>query len=253
MCPYPSPTLSQLVINPNGSTAITNLIQAGINRYTGPNTVTTYWTCPYGPAVLQSQDDIDKSTAACLEPLIKIQNSKRYDAFLLACYADHPLGAALQARLEGLPVVSIFEASVHHALAVLQPSKRFAILTTGNAYEEQLSRGVTRLLDTKKVPLSRFAGVVSTGVGWSDVEKGIEGIEMVKAKVKEGVRKLLGLGDIGAICIGGVILFGMEEWIREVCEAEMGRADGQKVIIVDQLEAGVMAAERAMQKVGQGR
>ncbi|KAK5038544.1 hypothetical protein LTR13_004291 [Exophiala sideris] len=237
MCPYPSPTLSQLVINPNGSTAITNLIQAGINRYTGPNTVTTYWTCPYGPAVLQSQDDIDKSTAACLEPLIKIQNSKRYDAFLLACYADHPLGAALQARLEGLPV----------------PSKRFAILTTGNAYEEQLSRGVTRLLDTKKVPLSRFAGVVSTGVGWSDVEKGIEGIEMVKAKVKEGVRKLLGLGDIGAICIGGVILFGMEEWIREVCEAEMGRADGQKVIIVDQLEAGVMAAERAMQKVGQGR
>ncbi|KIV80981.1 hypothetical protein PV11_08436 [Exophiala sideris] len=253
MCPYPSPTLNLLVINPNRSTAITNLIQSGIDRHAGPHIVTTYWTCPDGPAVLVSQEDIDRSTEACLEPLIKIQDSKRYDAFLLACYADHSLVSALQARLAGLPVVGIFEASVDHALAVLQPSKRFAILTTGKAYEEQLSNGVTRLLNTKNVPLSRFAGVVSTGVGWSDVEKGTEGIEMVKAKVKEGGRKLLGLGDIGAICVGGVILFGMEGWISELCEAEMGRANGQKVIIVDQLEAGVRAVESAMHKAGSGR
>ncbi|KAI1608019.1 hypothetical protein EDD37DRAFT_2877 [Exophiala viscosa] len=248
MCPKSSQTLNLLVINPNGSEAVTNLIQSGIDRYTGPNTVTTYWTCPNGPAVLQSQEDIDRSTEACLGPLVQIQDRKRYDAFLLACYADHPLVAALQGRL-GLPVVGIFEASVHHALDVLQRMKRFAILTTGKAYEEQLSNGVTKLLDVEDVPLSRFAGAVATSVGWSDLQKTDEGTGIVKAKVREGVRKVLGLGDIGVICVGGVILFGMEGWIREICEAEMGQENGQKVIIVDQLQAGVMAVERAIEKM----
>jgi Asp/Glu/hydantoin racemase len=162
----------------------------------------------------------------------------------LACYADHPLVAALQARLVGMPVVGIFEASVHHALAVLQPLKRFAILTTGKAYEEQLHKGVMKLLDIKRVSPSRFAGVVSTGVGFSDVEKGLE--ENVKAKIRDAVTKLLGMRDIGVICLGGVMLFGTEKWIRETCEAEMGQEAGQKVMIVDQLEAGVIAAEEAM-------
>ena len=185
MCSFPSQTLNLLVINPNGSTTITKLIRSGIDRYIGPNTIPTYWTCPDGPAVLQSQEDIDKSTEACLEPLVQIQNRKTYDAFLLACYADHSLVAALQchARMGSMPVVGIFEASVQYALDVLQPSKRFAILTTGKAYEEQLSSGVARILDSEDVPRFRFAGVVATGVGWSDLEQGRDGMGIDRKSV----------------------------------------------------------------------
>lgn len=145
-----------------------------------------------------------------------------------------------------MPVVGIFEASVHRALAVLQPMKRFAILTTGKAYEEQLHKGVMKLLDTKRVSLSRFAGVVSTGIGFCDVEKGLE--ENVKAKISDAVKKLLGMRDIGVICPGGVILCGMEKWLRETCETELGQEAGQNVKIVDQLEAGVIAAEEAIRE-----
>ena len=153
--------------------------------------------------------------------------------------------AALQAQVGDRPVVGIFEASVAAALEGLQPSQRFAILTTGKSYEDQLETGVLRLLGGHK-SLSKFAGVISTGIGIEDLREGSE--ETAKQKIQDGVRKLVEMKDVGVICVGGVILSGMEEWVREAWSA---RAEGGTVgdmVVIDQLQAGASMAERLMQE-----
>ncbi len=191
--------------------------------------------------MLRSQEDIDRSTEACLWPLIQI--SKDYDAFLLACYADHPLVAALQAHAGDRPVVGIFEASIAVALAALPPSKRFAILTTGKAYEEQLEKGVRRLLGDERRQAT-FAGVISTGIGLDDLDQ--QSSLRARTKIREAVQRMPDLKSIGAICIGGVILVGKEDWVRESCEAEIGRELAAQIVIIDQLQAGAEAVARAL-------
>ncbi|KIX95164.1 uncharacterized protein Z520_09080 [Fonsecaea multimorphosa CBS 102226] len=230
-----------LIINPNGSSAITQLIKSGIDHHLDPETLTTYWTCPDGPPVLQSHD-IDENADQCFSLLLDIIGD--YDAFLLACYAVHPLVTLLQARVGPKPVVGIFEASICAALRDLQPTKHFAILTTGEAYEKHLEDGVLRLIGKSRAN-SFFAGVVATSIGIHDLAKESQGT--IKAKMKAGVKKLLGKCDIAAICIGGVILFGMEPLIREACQEELGREAGREIIVVDQFEAGAVMVRNALE------
>ncbi|KIW20819.1 hypothetical protein PV08_01397 [Exophiala spinifera] len=223
-----------LVINPNASPAITELVKSGTDSHLGPNIIPTYWTCPEGPAVLTSQADIDKSTKLCLRELKPMIED--YDAFLLACYADHPFSAALKVEVGSKPVVGVFEASVNAALEILQPPKRFVIMTTGKAYEKQLSDGVKRLLGESKVQ-SYFAGAVSTGISPPDTMPEIS--ETARQKVREGVKRLMSNDEIEAICMGGVILYGMEDFVMQSCQAELGADTARKIVIIDQLEAGV--------------
>lgn len=153
--------------------------------------------------------------------------------------------AALQAQVGEKPVMGIFEASVAAALEVLRPARRFAILTTGKAYEGQLETGVLRLLRKDK-SISCFAGVVSTGIGVEDLREGSE--ETLTQKMEHGVRKLLDIDHLGVICVGGVILSGTEDWVREMAK---GRADGEaggNIVVIDQLQAGVSMVEKLMQK-----
>lgn len=166
-----------------------------------------------------------------------------YDAFLLACYADHPLVAQLQGQVGSKPVIGIFEASAQAALDALEPSKRFAILTTGKAFEEQLEAGVERLIG-KAQAKDRFAGVFSTGIGIDDITEASQ--KTVEAKIKATVEKILAKCCIGAICIGGVILSGTELIVREACKTELGTEIGGEMIVIDQLEAGATAVTRAM-------
>lgn len=203
--------------------------------------VPTYWTCSDGPAVLKSQADIEQSTTLCLEELKPIV--ERYDAFLLACFAEHPLNAALKIEVGSKPVVGIFEASVNVALEMLQPPKRFSIMTTGKAFEKQLSDGVKQLLGESKAQAC-FAGVVSTGIGPEDTMP--EVTEIARQKVREGVKRLMSNDDIAAICMGGVILYGMENCALQSCQAELGTDTTRNIVIIDQLEAGVAMIKREL-------
>jgi Asp/Glu/hydantoin racemase len=194
-----------------------------------------------GPLVLQNQEDIDRSTEACLHLLPSVVED--YDAFLLACYADHPLVAQLQSQVGSKPVVGIFEASVQAALDALEPSRRFAILTTGKAFEKQLEAGVERLIGKAKAK-SCFAGVFSTGISICDLAEASQ--ETVKAKIKAGVERVLAKCCIGAICIGGVILSGTEPIVSEACKGEVGNESGGEIIVINQLETGTAAVTRAL-------
>jgi len=192
---------------------------------------------------LKSQEDIDRSTGICLRYLPVILDD--YDAFLLACYADHPLLPLLQAKVGQKPVIGIFEASIQAALDVLPAEKRFAVLTTGRAFERQLQDGVVRLLGPSRVNHC-FAGVVASDIGMDDFADEVE--ETAKAKVKTAVKKIVDKDDIGVVCIGGVILYRIPIWVREACEEMLGNRAGREVIIIDQFKAGAAMVERAMHR-----
>ncbi|KAK6376363.1 hypothetical protein LTS17_006958 [Exophiala oligosperma] len=243
-----------LVVNPNASPDMTELVKSGVDRHLGPNIVATYWTCPEGPTVLKSQEDIELSTRLCLENLK--QSTPKYDSFLLACYADHPLTAALKVEVgPDKPVVGIFEASINAALDVInwQPLPvlgRFAIMTTGKAFEKQLSDGVTRILGDSKTAHqeSCFAGVISTGIVPGDTMPEIT--KTAKQKVQKAVQKLMMSDDdddeIVVVCMGGVILYGLEDFVLKSCQTD--DTTQKRMIIIDQLEAGVDMIKRELEK-----
>ncbi|RDJ94058.1 hypothetical protein B4Q13_17475, partial [Lacticaseibacillus rhamnosus] len=72
---------------------------------------------------------------------------------MLACYADHPLVQALEAEVGQKTVIGFFEASVYTATSLLAPTQRFAIITTGTAFEKQLAgaKGVSERISAYDV------------------------------------------------------------------------------------------------------
>lgn len=147
------------------------------------------------------------------------------------------------------PVVGIFEASVAAALTVLdypsEPGGSFGIITTGQFYEAQLAQGVYGLMQEQgrmgtcsQDGQSKLAGVTSTGISPERLKT--ESTERIRRRVEMATRRLLKeREDVKVICMGGVILIGMGDWVRAACVAELGAVRGGQIIIIDQLKAGV--------------
>lgn len=70
--------------------------------------------------------------------------------------------------------------------------------------------------------------------------------EEVERRMKEAVKRLLGKGDVGAVCLGCAGMAGMDAWVREACVEELGEEKGARVRIVDGVVAGVAWLEGVM-------
>ena len=141
-------------------------------------------------------------------------------------------------------MIGIFDASVTTALHLIAPGSKFAILTTGSLYETLLTDGVRRILGSIGKPAqtsSIFGGVAATGINVDELD--LEPRTTVKSKMMDATRRLVKAGDVSVLCIGGVILAGMENWVREACILELGLERGQNIRVVDQMLAGVMTLE----------
>lgn len=237
-----------LVFNPNSSSSVTDTFRPILSALRMSDSITlSYWTCPTGPAMIKSQADMNESASLCLPFLLKL--APEFDGFLGACYADHPIVRLLRAHVgDEKPVVGIFDASVFAALHLISPGSRFGIITTGPAYEPLLVQGVKALLGGGRghAELARFAGVSASGIGMEDLVQPLEESVEARRKITEATAKLLraeGRGDIDVLCMGGVILAGMEGWVHEACEAELGSRRGRRVQVVDQLAAGMLVLE----------
>ncbi|KAF2432935.1 hypothetical protein EJ08DRAFT_669146 [Tothia fuscella] len=207
----PTP-LKVLVINPNTSTAITDTFKPILSSLHLLNTTISYWTCPTGPAIIKSQADMYESTRYCIPPLLRLVDE--FDGFLTACYAAHPLPRILQSYVGNKPVVGIFIASIAAALTVVAPHSKFGILTTGEPFEPLLADGVRNLQRSQDYK------------------------EAEKLRVHFG---MVAASGTDVLCMGGVILLGMENWVHEACEAELGIEKARQVKVIDQLVAGMWA------------
>ena len=179
-----------------------------------------------------------ESASHCLPLLLDM--AEDYDGFLGACYADHPIVRLFQSYVAGKPVVGIFDASVLAAAQLTKASSTFGIVTTGLPFESLLTEGVKRLALSMGPELastiSRFGGVAASRIGQADL--GIEGQARAREKIMAATTKLIRSGPVDVICVGGVILGGMEAWIREACELELGRE--RNVVIIEQLSVGAL-------------
>lgn len=235
-----------LVINPNTSTSITETFRPVLEDLLLPKTFEfSYWTCPTGPAIITSMGDMYESVSHCLPLLLEL--APYFDGFLAACYADHPLVRLLQAQIPDKPVVGIFDASIFAALQLVSPGSRFGILTTGHAYEALLTDGVTTLLENNVSALDQFAGVVASGIGLKDLETDACPEQSVaRVKIVKATQLLLqseARSDVDVICMGGVILIGMERWVHEASQLTWRHCTGRRIRVVDQLAAGMLTLE----------
>jgi Asp/Glu/hydantoin racemase len=154
---------------------------------------------------------------------------------------------ALQAHVgaQGKPVTGIFEASVAASLQLLQPGESFGIVSTGKVWEAILSEAVANLLGTdgssgsgsgSGVASSRFAGVETTGLSATELHD-VPAAE-VREKMKAATKRLLRRGNVSVVCLGCAGMAGMNEMVREAAVEELGPDRGEKVRIVDGVQAG---------------
>jgi Asp/Glu/hydantoin racemase len=229
-----------LVFNPNTSKSITETFKPILSSLELPSIEFTYWTCPTGPSLIKTQADMFESASHCLPPLLAL--AEHYDGFLGACYADHPVVRLLQTYTGEKPVVGIFDASILAAMRLVSPTTKFGIVTTGKPFEDLLSDGVKQLLrdvipgDTERI--QQFAGVAASGIGAEDLAPEVR--DRAREKVSEATRRLVQPAEFSVICVGGVILAGMEQWIRDACVKELGNKRGNEVKIIEQLSAGAV-------------
>ncbi|KAK5090324.1 dal80p-controlled protein [Lithohypha guttulata] len=247
-----------LVVNPNTSEHMTKALQPVIDDLGFKNVQYTLFTSPTpGISSINSPDDATESAKACLSALVPML--PMHDAFLVACYSQHPLVPQLKHECDILQqeatkgaggagarkyVTGIFEASVVTSLALTgsNTNESFGIVSTGKIWETALRDAVHELFGVTNS--KRFAGCQTTGLNASELHD--LPAEEVRTKMKDATKRLLQDGTsmqshVRAICLGCAGMIGLEEAVREACLEELGEEDGKKVAIVDGVKAGIGA------------
>lgn len=103
-----------LLINPNSTEYMTMACLKAIAPTLPPDVTVHGFTASYpAPSAIESQTDAVLSAAECIRALNAIEVGS-YDAFLVACFRDHPLISALKEELSQ-PVLGIMEAAMYNA------------------------------------------------------------------------------------------------------------------------------------------
>jgi allantoin racemase len=120
-----------LVINPNSTASMTDSIAEAARRVASPG-VEIEAVSGVGPPSIESHLDEIESAAGVLQYII--DGSATFDAFVIACYGNHPAINAAR-ELTRKPVVGIAEASM--VLAGML-GHRFSIVTTSQRWRPML-------------------------------------------------------------------------------------------------------------------
>jgi len=142
-----------LFINPNTSNSFTEKIETIARQYALPSTQVDALNPTSGPRSIESIYDELLSAAGTLE--IALSMLEQYDAFVIACYSDHPAVYALR-EITDKPVLGIAEASMYVACML---GHRFSVVTTNREWEPLLWDAVRHYGMTE-----RCASVRSTGM-----------------------------------------------------------------------------------------
>lgn len=186
------------------------------------------------------------SANLCLPHLLPLLS--RHDAFLIACYSQHPLVDALREKLRSSGrdrsrkhVAGIFEASVALSLNLLSATpESFGIVSTGEAWKQGLEAAVHHLLGTSKT--RRFAGCETSGLSALELHDTPE--TMVEQRMGAATRRLIQRAaaegnEIRCICLGCAGMAGLEDVVLAACEAELGASAADNVHVVDGVKAAV--------------
>ena len=241
--------VSVLIINPNSSSSMTEALKPLLADLEHSHLKLTYYTAPStSPPSINDAATSALSTSETLPDLtrfLEISTKKdsrddlqgpSFSAYLVACYSDHPLTAALREKVDA-PVLNIFQASILQARLLSRP---FGIVTTGNYWVPIFEKATPKILlgarDAEPaIKIEDFVGVRSTGL--TAVELHSTAQEEVHRRISRATADLAGNGA-EVILMGCAGMSGMEEAVRAGANS-----CGKKVIVVDGVRAGVVLLE----------
>jgi len=215
-----------LFINPNTSQSFTDKIQRIAEQYAAPGTEVVAKSAASGPRSIESIYDELLSSPGTLQ--VAIEEIDKFDAFVIACFSDHPTVYALREITEK-PVLGIAEAAVYLACMI---GHRFSIVTTNDEWEP-LRWDMVVHYGLK----SRCASVRTTGLPVLALEEA--GEEGTRKLIGEAARKAVEGDHAEVIVLGCAGMAGMDKEL----EKELG------VPVID----GVVAALKFLEgMVGYG-
>lgn len=191
-----------LIINPNTSIEFTDRIQKIASKFASSETQITTMNPAKGPKSIECIYDELLSSPGTLE--LAINQLDNFDAFIIACYSDHPTIQALREITEK-PVVGIAEASMHFACMI---GDKFSIVTTNEEWEPLLRDAVNHYgLD------QRCASVRSTRMPVLALESATpkDNYESIKKAAKEA----LTIDDAEVICLGCAGMIGLDKKLQD--------------------------------------
>ncbi len=194
-----------LLINPNTSQEFTDRIQEIVRQYAQPSTEAVAMTPASGPRSIESIYDELLSSPGTLE--LAISELDNFDAFVIACYSDHPTVYALR-EITDKPVLGIAEASMYLACML---GHKFSIVTTNDEWEPLLWDAVHHYGLS-----ARCASVRTTGMAVLELEAG--GEQDTFSMILEGARRAVNEDGAEVICLGCAGMAGLDKQI----EAELG-------------------------------
>ncbi len=124
-----------LLINPNTTASITDLVLETATRFARPDTKLRALTGTFGPRYIASRAAYAIAGHAALDALANDKGRK--DAVVLACFGDPGLAALKE--VSPVPVVGMANASILQACAM---GNRFSIVTGGERWKSMLEEFV---------------------------------------------------------------------------------------------------------------
>lgn len=207
-----------LIINPNSSQGITDSIFREAKKYENHLLQIDVITSKNGPAAIKT--DADELTAGYHVVKELVCRKDEYDAMVIACASDPGLAAARE--ILDIPVIGIFEASIH-ACNIL--GNRFCIVASGD--EEEIPCFVE--LVNHYGYRNRFVSVVTLGVGVLGVnEADVEYIE-------DKINSVKSENGINAAILGCAAFAGMGKKLSERCGIYVSDGIGESILLAKSL------------------
>ncbi len=192
-----------LVVNPNTSQDFTDRIRETVGKYAAPDTRFTVINPEQGPRSIESIYDALLSSPGTLQQVLAHRSD--YDAFLMACYADHPVIAAVR-EITCKPVLGIAEASMHMACML---GNRFGIVTSSNSWIPILTDGVQRFGLSSRCASIRAIGLPVLACEAAERDESF-------AAVVRTARDSIELDGAEVICLGSAGMTGMDKPLEAI-------------------------------------
>ncbi len=193
------PTMRILLINPNTTAAVTDLVAARAGAVAPPDVAIEAVTGRFGARYISSRAAAAVAGHAALDALA--EHGAGFDAVCLACFGDPGLLALKEMSL--VPVVGMAEASCH---AAARGAERFAIVTGGALWGPMLTEFVAAIGLAE-----RLSGVYTVAPTGGEIARDPDAaLDLLAGACRDAAR-----AGAEAVVLGGAALAGLAERIAD--------------------------------------
>lgn len=197
---------SLLLINPNTTPSITDLVLRTAKRFASKGTVLRAVTGAFGPRYIASRAAYAVAGHAALDAFARDRGEK--DAVVLACFGDPGLAALKE--VSPVPVVGMADASILQACAI---GRRFSIVTGGERWESMLEEFVAG-----HGLASRLASVRAVAPTGADIARNPTA---AMALLAEGCNACVKKDGADVVILGGAGLAGLAAKLKPLVDAPL--------------------------------